>query len=128
MHLLTKGSMKKDLMKKLLKELQDNKREKEDKLNQVIIQTKSCAESMQNTTQENKSNSQRDIHWVFYHHGRNQECRTSWRKREETPFEESSSDKKYDAIKSDDVSINNFIAALKVTSTVKSALRINLAA
>ena len=54
--------MKKDLMKKLLKELQDNKREKEDKLNQVIIQTKSCAESMQNTTQENKSNSQRDIH------------------------------------------------------------------
>ena len=36
--------MKKDLMKKLLKELQDNKREKEDKLNQVIIQTKSCAD------------------------------------------------------------------------------------
>ena len=54
--------MKKDLMKKLLKELQDNKREKEDKLNQLIIHTKSYAESMQNTTQENKSNFQRDLH------------------------------------------------------------------
>ena len=62
MHLLTKGSIKKDLMKKLLKELQDNKREKEDKLNQLIIHTKSYAESMQNTTQENKSNFQRDIY------------------------------------------------------------------
>ena len=49
-------------MKKLLKELQDNKREKEDKLNQLIIHTKSYAESMQNTTQENKSNFQRDIY------------------------------------------------------------------
>ena len=54
--------MKKDLMKKLLKELQDNKKEKEDKLNQLIIHTKSYTESMQNTTQESKSNFQRDIH------------------------------------------------------------------
>ena len=38
--------------------------------------------------------------------------------------EESSSDNKDDAIKSDDIYINNFIAALKVTSTVKSASRL----
>ena len=42
--------------------------------------------------------------------------------------EESSSDNKDDAIKSDDIYINNFIAALKVTSTVKSASRIDLPA
>ena len=42
--------------------------------------------------------------------------------------EESSSDNKDDAIKSDDIYINNFIAALKVTSTVKSASRIGLPA
>ena len=75
-----------------------------------------------------KSKPQRDIHWLSFHHGRNQKCRTSWRKREETPFQESSSDNKYDAIKSDDISIKNFIVALKVTSTVKSTLRIDLAA
>ena len=40
--------------------------------------------------------------------------------------EESSSDNKDDAIKFDDIYINNFIAALKVTSTVKSASRIGL--
>ena len=38
--------------------------------------------------------------------------------------EESSSDNKDDAIKSDDIYINNFIAALKVTSTVKCASRL----
>ena len=42
--------------------------------------------------------------------------------------EKSSSDNKDDAIKSDDIYINNFIAALKVTSTVKSASRIGLPA
>ena len=42
--------------------------------------------------------------------------------------EESSSDNKDDAIKSDDIYINNFIAALKVTSTAKSASRIGLPA
>ena len=40
--------------------------------------------------------------------------------------EESSSDNKDDAIKSNDIYINNFIAPLKVTSTVKSASRIGL--
>ena len=40
--------------------------------------------------------------------------------------EESSSDNKNDAIKSDDIYINDFVAALKVTSTVKSASRIGL--
>ena len=39
---------------------------------------------------------------------------------------ESSSDNKDDATKSDDIYISNFIAALKVTSTVKSASRIGL--
>ena len=42
--------------------------------------------------------------------------------------EESSSDNKDDAIKSDDIYINNFIAALKATSTAKSASRIGLPA
>ena len=42
--------------------------------------------------------------------------------------EESSSDSKYDATKSDDIYINNFIGALKVTSTVKSASKIGLLA
>ena len=43
-------------------------------------------------------------------------------------IEESSIDNKDDAIKSDDIYINNFIAALKVTSTIKSASRIGLPA
>ena len=42
--------------------------------------------------------------------------------------EESSGDNKDDAIKSDDIYINNFIAALKATSTAKSASRIGLPA
>ena len=42
--------------------------------------------------------------------------------------EEPSNDNKDDAIKSDDIYINNFIATLKVTSTVKSAPRISLPA
>ena len=42
--------------------------------------------------------------------------------------EESSSDNKDDAIKSDNIYINKIIAALKVTSTVKSASRIGLPA
>ena len=42
--------------------------------------------------------------------------------------EEPSNDNKDDAIKSDDIYINNFIATLKVTSTVKSASRISLPA
>ena len=41
--------------------------------------------------------------------------------------EESSSENKNDAIKSDDIYINNFTTALKVTFTVKSELRIGLA-
>ena len=39
-------------MKNLLNELQDSKREMEEKLNHAMIQTKSCAESVQNTSQE----------------------------------------------------------------------------
>ena len=42
--------------------------------------------------------------------------------------EKSSSDNKDGVIKSDDIDINNFIAALKVPSTVKSASRIGLLA
>ena len=39
-------------MKNLLKELQDSKREMEEKLNRVMIQTKNYAESVQNTSHE----------------------------------------------------------------------------
>ena len=46
------------------------------------------------------------------------------REQEERLNDFSSSDNKDDAIKSDDIYINDFIAALKVTSTVKSASRI----
>ena len=42
--------------------------------------------------------------------------------------EKSFSENKDDVIKSDDTYINNFIAALKITSTVKSASRIGLPA
>ena len=40
--------------------------------------------------------------------------------------DESSSENKSDSIESDDIYKINFIAALKVTSTVKSVLRIGL--
>ena len=39
-------------MKNLLNELQDSKREMEEKLSDVMIQTQSYAESVQNTSQE----------------------------------------------------------------------------
>ena len=42
--------------------------------------------------------------------------------------EESSSDNKDDATKSDNIYVSNFIAALKVTSIIKSASRIGLPA
>ena len=41
-----------NVMKNLLNELQDSKREMEKKLNHVMIQTKSYAESVQNTSQD----------------------------------------------------------------------------
>ena len=56
---IIEGSMKKrmkklgeNVMKNLLNELQDSKREMEKKLNHVMIQTKSYAESVQNTSQD----------------------------------------------------------------------------
>ena len=44
-----------NLMKNLLNELQDSKREMEKKLNHVMTQTKSYAESVQNASQEKKN-------------------------------------------------------------------------
>ena len=41
-----------NLMKNLLNELQDSKREMEEKLNHMMTQTKSYAELVQNTSQE----------------------------------------------------------------------------
>ena len=41
-----------NVMKNLLNELEDSKREMEKKLNHVMIQTKSYAESVQNTSQD----------------------------------------------------------------------------
>ena len=58
-HRYIEGSMKKHmeqfgekLMKNLLNELQDTKRETEAKLNHMMTQTKSYAESVQNTSKE----------------------------------------------------------------------------
>ena len=51
-------------MKNLFNELQDSKREIEEKLNHVMIQRKSCAESVQNTSQE-KNQSPNGTHIDF---------------------------------------------------------------
>ena len=123
-------------MKNLFNELQDSKREIAEKLNHVMIQTKSYAESVQNTSQE-KNQSPNGTHIDFraiVEETKNAELV----KEKEKKFcsknliihdvEQSSSGNKDDAIKSDDIYINNFIAALKETSTAKSASRIGLPA
>ena len=53
-----------NLMKNVFNELQDSKREIEEKLNHVMIQRKSCAESVQNTSQE-KNQSPNGTHIDF---------------------------------------------------------------
>ena len=137
------GSMKKhmeqlgeDLKKNLLNELQDSKREMEEKLNHVMIQTKSYAESVQNTSQEkNQTPNGKYIDFrVTLEETKNTQLVEEKEKKLRSKIliihgvEETSCENKDDAIKSDDIYISNIIAALKVTSTVKSASRIGLPA
>ena len=123
-----------NLMKNLLNELQDSKREMEEKLNHVMIQTKSYIESVQNTSKE-KNQTPKGTYIDFraiMEETKNAEVVEEKEKKLCSKnliihgVEESSSDNKDDAIKSGDIYVNNFIAALKVTSTVKNASRIGL--
>ena len=125
-----------NLMKNLLNKLQDSKREMEEKLNYVMIQTKSYTESVQNTSQE-KNQTPNGTYTDFraiMEKTKNAELVEEKEKEFHSKnlivhgVEEPSSGNKDDAIKSDNIYINNFIAALKVTSTVKSASRIGLPA
>ena len=137
------GSMKKhmeqlgeNLMKNLFNELQDSKREMEEELNHVMIWTKSYAESVQNTSQEkNQTPNGTYIDFrVIMEETKNAELveekekKLRFRNLTIHGVEKSSSDNKDDAIKSDDIYISNFITALKVTSSVKSASRIGIPA
>ena len=123
-----------NLKKNLLNELQDSKREMEKKLNHVMIQTKSYAESVQNTSQEkNQTPNGTYIDFrVILEETKNTELVEEKEKKLRSKtliihgVEEISCENKDDAIKSDDIYINNIIAALKVISTVKSASRIGL--
>ena len=106
----------------------------EEKLNHVMIQTKSYAQSVQNTSQEKNqtANGTYIDFCAIMEETKNAELVEEKEKKLHSKIliihgvEESSSDNKNDAIKSDDIYINDFVAALKVTSTVKSASRIGL--
>ena len=106
-------------MKNLLNELQDSKREMEEKLNHVMIQIiklptghtdfRAIMEETKNAELvEEKEKKLRSKNLIIY------------------GVKESSSDSKNDGIRSDDIYINNFIAELMVTSTVKSESRIGV--
>ena len=124
------------LMKNLINELQDSKRKMEEKLNHLMIQTKLYAELVQNTSREKNQTP----NWTYIdfravmEENKNAELIEVKEKKLRLKnlvihgVEEPSNDNKDDAIKSDDIYINNFIATLKVTSTVKSAPRISLPA
>ena len=99
-----------------------------------MIQTKSYAESVQNSSQEkNQTPNWTDIDFqVIMEETKNAELVDKKVKKHRFKnlilhgIEESSSDNKDDAIRSDYIYINNFIAALKVVSTVKSSSKIGL--
>ena len=122
----------KNLVKNLLNELQDSKREMEKKLNHVMIQTKSYTESVQNTSQE--KNQTPNGTYIDFCAIMEETKNTELVEEKQKKFcsknfiihgvEDCSNHNKDDAIKSDDIYINNFIAALQVTSTVKSASRL----
>ena len=124
------------LMKNLINELQDSKRKMEEKLNHLMIQTKLYAELVQNTSREKNQTP----NWTYIdfravmEENKNAELIEVKEKKLRLKnlvihgVEEPSNDNKDDAIKSDDIYVNNFIATLKVTSTVKSAPRISLPA
>ena len=121
------GQLGENLMKNLLNELQDSKGEMEEKLNHVMIQTKSYTESVQNTSQEKNQtpNGTKIDFRAIMEETKNAEL-VEEKEKNNHGVEESSSNNKDDHIKSDDIYINNFIAAVKVISTVKSASRIGL--
>ena len=122
----------KNFMKSLLNKLQDSRRKMEEKRNHVIIQTKRGAESVQNTSQE--ENHTPNGTYIDFLAIMEEIKNTEWIEEKEKKLrsknliihgvEESSSDNKDDAIKSDDIYVSNFAAALKVTSIIKSASRI----
>ena len=99
-----------------------------------MIQTKSYAESVQNSSQEkNQTPNWTDIDFqVIMEETKNAELVDKKVKKHRFKnlilhgIEESSSDNKDDAIRSDYIYINNFIAALKAVSTVKSSSKIGL--
>ena len=119
-----------NVMKNLLNELQDCKREMEEKLNHVMIQTKIYAESVQNTSQEkNQTPNGTNIDFrAIVEETKNVELVEKKERKLRSKnliihgVKESSSDNKDDAIKSDDIYINNFIAALKVNIHCKSRI------
>ena len=92
-----------------------------------MIQTKSYAESVQNTSQE--KNQTPSLTYIDFRAIMEETTNVELVEEKENKLrsknliihgvEEPSSDNKDDAFKSDDIYINNFIAALKVTSTVK---------
>ena len=108
-----------NLMKNLLNEIQDSKREMEEKLNHVMIQTKSYAQSVQNTSQEKNqtANGTYIDFCAIMEETKNAELVEEKEKKLHSKIliihgvEESSSGNKNDAIKSDDIYINDFIAA-----------------
>ena len=115
------------LMKNLINELQDSKRKMEEKLNHLMIQTKLYAELVQKTSREKNQTP----NWTYIdfraimEETKNAELievkekKLRLKKLVIHGVEESSNDNKDDAIKSGNIYINNFIAALKVPSTVK---------
>ena len=113
-----------NLMKNLCNELQDSKREMEEKLNDVMIQTQCYAESVQNNSQEKNQTPNGtciDFRAIFEETKNAELVEEKERKLRSKNLiihgaEEFSIDNKDDAIKSNDIYINNFIAALKVTS------------
>ena len=108
----------------------------EEKLNHVMIQIKSYAESVQNNSKEKNqtpNGTYIDFHAIMGE-TKNAELVEEKEKKLHSKnliihgVEESSSGSKDDAVKSDDIYINKIIVALEVTSTLESASRIGLLA
>ena len=116
-----------DLLKNLLNALHITQREIEEKLNQVIAQTKSYTESIQNAPVSEKSQTPIRKNTVIMEETENAESineienKLCSKKFIVHGVEESSIVSKGDTIKSDIVCITNFLAALKGSSTAKAA-------
>ena len=125
--------LRENLMKNLPTELQDSKREMEEKLNHVMIQTKFTLNQCKIPHKRNvcPNGTYTDFRAII-EETKNTELVEEKEKKLRSKnliihgVEESSSDKEDDAIQSGDICINDLIAQLKVISTVKSASRIGL--